>query len=172
MSGCARECAEARGKDVGVIATEKGWNLYVGGNGGVTPRHAELLAADLDTETLVRYIDRFLMFYMRTADRLQRTAPWIEALDGGLDHLRAVIVDDTLGSAADLEAAMARHVAATPRVAGVARRPREAGPLRVVRQRARGADPTVAFTERRAARCRWACPSSVAEGHVTCFNIR
>ena len=59
VSGCARECAEARGKDVGVIATEKGWNLYVGGNGGMTPKHAQLLASDLDTETLVRYVDRF-----------------------------------------------------------------------------------------------------------------
>ena len=77
VSGCPRECAEARGKDVGVIATEKGWNLYVGGNGGMTPRHAELLAGDLDDETLVRYVDRFLMFYIRTADRLQRTAPWV-----------------------------------------------------------------------------------------------
>ncbi|MGD9528255.1 MAG: nitrite reductase large subunit NirB [Pseudonocardia sp.] len=111
VSGCARECAEARGKDFGVIATEKGWNLYVGGNGGFTPRHAELLVSDVDTDTLVRLIDRFLMFYIRTADRLQRTAPWIEAMDGGLDHLRAVIVDDSLGICADLEAAMNRHVA-------------------------------------------------------------
>ena len=79
VSGCARECAEARAKDVGVIATENGWNLYVGGNGGMTPKHAQLLAGDLDDETLVRYIDRFLMFYIRTADRLQRTAPWVEA---------------------------------------------------------------------------------------------
>ena len=77
VSGCARECAEARSKDVGVIATENGWNLYVGGNGGMTPKHAQLLAGDLDDETLVRYIDRFLMFYIRTADRLQRTAPWV-----------------------------------------------------------------------------------------------
>ena len=110
VSGCARECAEARSKDFGIIATDNGWNLYVGGNGGFTPRHAELLAADLDTETLVRLIDRFLMFYIRTADRLQRTAPWIEAMDGGLDHLRAVIVDDSLGICADLEAAMDAHV--------------------------------------------------------------
>jgi nitrite reductase (NADH) large subunit len=110
VSGCARECAEARSKDFGIIATENGWNLYVGGNGGFTPRHAELLAADLDTETLVKVIDRFLMFYIRTADRLQRTAPWIEAMDGGLDHLRAVIVDDSLGICADLEAAMDAHV--------------------------------------------------------------
>jgi nitrite reductase (NADH) large subunit len=110
VSGCARECAEARSKDFGIIATENGWNLYVGGNGGMTPRHAQLLVSDLDTEALVRIIDRFLMFYVRTADRLQRTAPWIEEMDGGLDHLRAVIVDDSLGICEDLEAAMAKHV--------------------------------------------------------------
>ena len=110
VSGCARECAEARGKDFGVIATEHGWNLYVGGNGGTMPRHAELLVSDVDSETLIRIIDRFLMFYIRTADRLQRTAPWIEALEGGLDHLRAVIVDDSLGICAELEQAMAKHV--------------------------------------------------------------
>ena len=110
VSGCARECAEARSKDFGVIATEQGWNLYVGGNGGFTPRHAELLVADVDSATLIRTIDRFLMFYVRTADRLQRTAPWIEAMEGGLDHLRAVIVDDALGICAELDAAVARHV--------------------------------------------------------------
>ena len=111
VSGCQRECAEARGKDVGVIATEKGWNLYVGGNGGATPKHAQLLAGDLDSETLVRYIDRYLMFYIRTADRLQRTAVWQESIEGGLDHIRAVVCDDSLGLAVELEAAMERHVA-------------------------------------------------------------
>ena len=83
VSGCPRECAEARSKDFGIIATENGWNLYVGGNGGTTPRHAELLVSDVDSETLIRTIDRFLMFYVRTADRLQRTAPWIEELRVG-----------------------------------------------------------------------------------------
>jgi nitrite reductase (NADH) large subunit len=110
VSGCARECAEARGKDVGVIATESGWNLYVGGNGGMTPKHAQLLASDLDSDTLVQYIDRFLMYYIRTAGRLQRTAPWLDELDGGLDHLREVIIHDSLGLSADFEAAMQRHV--------------------------------------------------------------
>ncbi|HEV7583989.1 MAG TPA: nitrite reductase large subunit NirB [Mycobacterium sp.] len=110
VSGCARECAEARSKDVGVIATEKGWNLYVGGNGGMTPKHAQLLASDLDTETLVRYVDRFLMYYIRTADRLQRTAPWVDSLDGGLDHVREVVCGDSLGLAQEFEAAMERHV--------------------------------------------------------------
>jgi nitrite reductase (NADH) large subunit len=110
VSGCARECAEAQGKDFGVIATENGWNLYVGGNGGFRPRHAELFAADLDKLTLVRYIDRFLMYYIRTADRLQRTASWLESLDGGLEQLRRVIVDDELGIGAELDAQMLRHV--------------------------------------------------------------
>ena len=110
VSGCARECAEARSKDVGVIATENGWNLYVGGNGGFSPRHARLFAQDLDDEALVRSIDRFLMYYVRTADRLQRTATWLEEIDGGLDHVRDVVVDDSLGVGADLDAAMAAHV--------------------------------------------------------------
>ncbi|MER7275324.1 nitrite reductase large subunit NirB [Dactylosporangium sp. NPDC000244] len=110
VSGCARECAEARGKDFGIIATDQGWNLYVGGNGGFRPRHADLLASDLSTEELIRVVDRFLMFYIRTADRLQRTAAWIEGLEGGLDYLRAVIVEDSLGIAAELDAQMARHI--------------------------------------------------------------
>ncbi|MFE5582321.1 nitrite reductase large subunit NirB [Kitasatospora sp. NPDC056531] len=110
VSGCARECAEAQSKDFGIIATSAGWNLYVGGNGGMTPRHADLLAADLDRETLIRTIDRYLMFYIRTADRLERTSVWLERLEGGLDHLRAVVLDDSLGIAAELDELMARHI--------------------------------------------------------------
>jgi nitrite reductase (NADH) large subunit len=110
VSGCTRECAEAQGKDVGIIATEKGWNLYVCGNGGMKPRHADLLAKDLTDEQLVRYIDRFLMFYIRTADRLQRTSVWLENLEGGIDYLRQVVCEDSLGIGAELEAAMHKHV--------------------------------------------------------------
>ncbi|MBC7631119.1 nitrite reductase large subunit NirB [Aeromicrobium sp.] len=110
VSGCARECAEARSKDVGVIATDNGWNMYVGGNGGFTPRHAQLFAEDLSTNELVRAIDRFLMYYIRTADRLQRTAPWLESIEGGIDAVRAVVLDDSLGIGADLDAAVAEHV--------------------------------------------------------------
>ncbi|GAA0483650.1 nitrite reductase large subunit NirB [Microbacterium aurantiacum] len=110
VSGCARECAEARGKDVGVIATEAGWNMYVGGNGGFTPRHAELLAEGLSDDDLLTAIDRFLMYYVFTADRLQRTAPWFADLDGGIEGLRDVIFEDSLGICGDLDAAMARHV--------------------------------------------------------------
>ncbi|MDU6387380.1 MULTISPECIES: nitrite reductase large subunit NirB [unclassified Pantoea] len=104
VSGCTRECAEAQGKDVGIIATEKGWNLYVCGNGGMKPRHADLLAADLDSDTLIAYLDRFMMFYIRTGDRLQRTSLWLESLEGGIDYLRSVIVDDKLGINSKLEA--------------------------------------------------------------------
>ena len=110
VSGCTRECAEAQSKDVGVIATEKGWNLYVGGNGGMKPRHAELLATDLDDEMLIRYIDRFFMFYIRTADRLQRTSVWMENMESGLEYLRQVIIDDKLNLVEELENDMEKIV--------------------------------------------------------------
>jgi len=106
VSGCTRECAEAQGKDVGVIATERGWNLYVCGNGGMKPRHADLLASDLDDATLLKFIDRFLMFYIRTADRLQRTSTWLDNLEGGLDYVKKVVCEDSLGIGAELEAEM------------------------------------------------------------------
>jgi nitrite reductase (NADH) large subunit len=106
VSGCTRECAEAQGKDFGVIATEKGWNLYVCGNGGMKPQHAVLLAADIDKETLIKYLDRFLMFYIRTADRLERTATWFNKLEGGIEYLKQVIIEDSLGICAELEAQM------------------------------------------------------------------
>ena len=106
VSGCTRECAEAQGKDIGVIATENGWNLYVCGNGGMKPRHADLFATDLDDATLVKYIDRVLMFYTKTADRLQRTSVWMENLEGGLEYLKSVVIDDSLGICDELEAQM------------------------------------------------------------------
>jgi len=103
VSGCTRECAEAQGKDIGVIATEGGWNLYVCGNGGMKPRHADLFATNLDKETLVKYIDRVLAFYVRTADRLQRTSVWMENMEGGLDYLQSVVIEDKLGLCDELE---------------------------------------------------------------------
>jgi nitrite reductase (NADH) large subunit len=148
VSGCARECAEAQSKDVGVIATEKGWNLYVCGNGGMSPRHAQLLASDLDDETLVRYIDRFLMFYIRTADRLQRTAPWLEAMDGGMDHLREVVCNDSLGLAAEFEEAMERHVAGYAcEWKGVLEDPDKLSRFVSFVNAPEVADPTIEFTE-------------------------
>jgi len=107
VSGCVRECAEAQAKDFGIIATEKGWNLYVCGNGGSKPQHAQLLATDLDNATLIQYLDRFLMFYIKTADPLARTATWLNKMDGGLAYLKNVVVNDSLGICANLEAEMA-----------------------------------------------------------------
>ncbi len=110
VSGCTRECAEAQGKDLGIIATDAGWNMYVAGNGGMTPRHATLLAGDLDTETLIKYIDRYMMFYVRTAAPLQRTSVWFENLEGGIDYLREVIIEDKLGINDQLEADVAKLI--------------------------------------------------------------
>jgi nitrite reductase (NADH) large subunit len=106
VSGCTRECAEAQGKDIGVIATEKGWNLYVCGNGGMKPQHAVLLAADIDRDTLIQYCDRVLMFYIRTANRLERTATWLNKLEGGIEYLKQVVIEDSLGICEQLEAEM------------------------------------------------------------------
>ncbi len=110
VSGCVRECAEAQSKDFGIIATEKGWNLYVCGNGGAKPRHADLLAADIDDETCIKYIDRFLMYYTQTADRLTRTSVWLEKMEGGLENLKDVIIHDKLGICDELERMMQHQV--------------------------------------------------------------
>ena len=110
VSGCTRECAEAQSKDFGLIATEQGWNLYVCGNGGTNPRHADLLASDLDENTAIQYIDRFLMYYIHTADKLTRTSVWLEKLEGGIEHLRQVVIEDSLGLCDQLEADMQRLV--------------------------------------------------------------
>lgn len=106
VSGCVRECAEARGKDFGIIATEKGWNLYVAGNGGITPRHADLFASDIDRETVIKYTDRFLMYYIKTADKLERTSTWLTKLEGGLEKLKDVVINDSLGICDELDQQM------------------------------------------------------------------
>jgi len=111
VSGCIRECAEAQSKDFGVIATEKGWNLYVCGNGGARPQHAKLLVSDIDTETCIKYIDRFLMFYIKTADPLTRTATWLNKMEGGLEYLYDVVVNDSLGIGPELEEDMKTLIA-------------------------------------------------------------
>jgi nitrite reductase (NADH) large subunit len=110
VSGCSRECAEAQSKDFGIIATDRGYNLYVCGNGGMKPRHADLLAEDLDEETLIKYIDRFLMYYIRTADKLTRTAKWLDQMEGGIKRLKEIVIEDVLGIADELEKEMQYHV--------------------------------------------------------------
>lgn len=106
VSGCVRECAEAQAKDFGIIATEKGWNLFVGGNGGANPQHAQLLASDVDEKTCIRYLDRFLMFYIKTAEHLNRTSTWLNKMEGGIEYLRSVVVEDVLGIGEELEKEM------------------------------------------------------------------
>jgi len=106
VSGCVRECAEAQSKDFGIIATDKGWNLYVCGNGGAKPQHAHLLASDVDSQTCIRYIDRFLMFYIKTAEPLNRTSTWLNKMEGGIAYLKDVVVNDSLGIGAQLEREM------------------------------------------------------------------
>jgi len=112
VSGCTRECAEAQSKDIGIIATDKGWNLYVAGNRGMRPRHGDLLSTDLSTQDLYKYIDRILMFYVKTADKLQRTSTWMDSLEAGLAYLKSVVIDDALGINSILEQQM-DHIAAT-----------------------------------------------------------
>ncbi len=106
VSACIRECAEARGKDFGIIAVEGGWNLYVGGNGGATPKHAQLIAEQIDNETVIKYLDRYFMYYIRTAAPLMRTSAWLEKLDGGIEQLKKIVVDDGLNIATELELEM------------------------------------------------------------------
>ena len=110
VSGCTRECSEAQGKDIGLIATDGGWNLYVCGNGGMKPRHGDLLATDLDKETLLKYLDRFMMFYIRTADKLTRTSVWLDNLEGGIDYVKEVVIDNKLGINDQLEKDMAAAI--------------------------------------------------------------
>ncbi|KAI0820586.1 nitrite reductase [Trametes gibbosa] len=110
VSGCVRECAEAQGKDFGLIATDKGWNIYVCGNGGANPRHATLLAADVPPSRVIPILDRFVMYYIRTADKLMRTARWLESMEGGIEKLRRVLLEDELGICADLERDMSELV--------------------------------------------------------------
>ena len=160
VSGCVRECAEAQSKDFGLIATEKGWNLYVCGNGGAKPRHADLLAADLDEETAIKYIDRFLMYYIQTADRLTRTSVWLEKMEGGIDYLRDVDRQRQARHRAELERQM-QHLVDTYECewADVVNDPGEAGSLPAVRQQPAG------HRVRHRGRARPARPGRLAE-HV------
>lgn len=150
VSGCVRECAEARGKDFGLIATEKGYNLYVGGNGGAKPRHADLLASDLDEATALKLIDRFMMYYIETGDRLQRTSAWVDALEGGIDRLKQIIIDDALGICAALEQKMDALVASYAcEWTAVVRDPEQRARFKHFANDAEG-DPNVQFVVERA----------------------
>ena len=168
VSGCVRECAEAQSKDFGLIATERGWNIYVCGNGGASPRHADLLVADVDDDTAIRYLDRFLMFYIRTADRLTRTSVWLDKMDGGIEHLRRVVVEDCLGVVADLERDM-QHLVDTYSCewADVVRDPAKRATFRHFAGE-QGGDDTVRFVSERGQRM----PDTSAKRPDTLANVR
>nr|CAQ77147.1 nitrite reductase [Blastobotrys adeninivorans] len=106
VSGCVRDCAEFHNKDFGICAVQNGFNVYVGGNGGMKPAHAQLLAADVLPDRVIPLLDRYLMLYIRTGERLRRTARWLESLPGGIEYLKDVIVHDKLGICAELEEQM------------------------------------------------------------------
>jgi nitrite reductase (NADH) large subunit len=152
VSGCVRECAEAQSKDFGLVATERGWNVYVCGNGGASPRHADLLVGDVDEEAATRYLDRFIMFYIRTADRLTRTSVWLDKMEGGIAHLRSVVVGDSLGIGADLERDMRALIDSYAcEWTGVVRDPKKRAAFRHFADEA-GGDDTVRWTHERGQR--------------------
>jgi nitrite reductase (NADH) large subunit len=92
VSGCPRNCAEATIKDFGVVATEAGWDLHVGGNGGIKVRATELLCKVTTEEEVMEYCCAFLQLYRMEARYLERTAPWLERV--GLKYVQERIVEN------------------------------------------------------------------------------
>lgn len=95
VSGCPRNCAEATIKDFGVVAVDSGWELHVGGNGGMKVRATDLLCKVTTDDEVKEYCCAFLQLYREEARYLERTAPWIERV--GLDHVKARVVADAQG---------------------------------------------------------------------------
>ncbi|MEU8327846.1 nitrite reductase large subunit NirB [Micromonospora sp. NPDC048839] len=111
VTGCPRNCAEAYVKDLGVVAVDGGrWEIYVGGAAGAHVRKGDLLAVVDSPDEVITLTGRFLQYYRESANWLERTYAWVPRL--GIDHIRAVVVDDSDGIAARLDAAMAASVAA------------------------------------------------------------
>ena len=92
VSGCPRNCAEATIKDFGVVAVDSGWELHVGGNGGVKVRATDLLCKVTTMEEVEEYCAAFMQLYREDARYLERTAPWIERV--GLEFVKKAIVDN------------------------------------------------------------------------------
>lgn len=109
VSGCPRNCAESLVKDVGVVAVEGGrWEIYVGGAAGAHIRKGDLLATVDDPEEVKALTGRFMQYYRENANWLERTYAFVPRV--GIDHIRAVVVDDAEGLAAGLDAAMQASV--------------------------------------------------------------
>jgi len=111
VTGCPRNCAEAYVKDLGVVAIDGGkWEIYVGGAAGAHVRKGDLLATVSSADDVLRLTGRFLQYYRENANWLERTYAFVPRI--GVDRIRAVIVDDADGIAADLDAAIHDAVAA------------------------------------------------------------
>jgi nitrite reductase (NADH) large subunit len=95
VSGCPRNCAESTIKDFGVIAVDSGWELHVGGNGGIKLRGTDFLCKVSTDAEVLEYCGAFLQLYREEARYLDRTAPWIERV--GLDYVKKRIVEDEAG---------------------------------------------------------------------------
>jgi len=105
VTGCPRNCAEAYVKDVGVVAIDGGrWEIYIGGAAGAHIRKGDLLATVDDPDLVVTLTGRFMQYYRENAKWLERTYAFVPRV--GVDLLREVVVQDSLGIAADLDARM------------------------------------------------------------------
>ena len=92
VSGCPRNCAEATIKDLGVVGVEGGWEIYVGGNGGVKVRAGDLLCIVETEEEVMEVVKAYLQYYRETARYGERTARWLERV--GLEKIKQAVVDD------------------------------------------------------------------------------
>jgi nitrite reductase (NADH) large subunit len=95
VSGCPRNCAEATIKDFGVVCVDSGYELHVGGNGGVKVRATDFLCAVKTPEEVLEYCAAFLQVYREEAHYLERTAPWVERV--GLAYVKSRVVEDEVG---------------------------------------------------------------------------
>ena len=98
VSGCPRNCAEATIKDFGVVCVDSGYEIHVGGNGGVKVRVTDFLCKVETEAEVLEYCGAFMQLYREEAHYLDRTAPWIERV--GLAHIKRHIVDDAAGRTA------------------------------------------------------------------------
>jgi len=92
VSGCPRNCAEATIKDFGVVCVDSGYELHVGGNGGIKVRVTDLLCKVDTEEQVLEHCAAFIQLYREEAHYLERTAPWVERV--GLAHIKAKVVED------------------------------------------------------------------------------
>lgn len=95
VSGCPRNCVESRIKDIGIVGIQTGWEVYIGGNGGVKTRIADLLAVVKTREDVIDLTGIFLQYYRENARWTERTSNFVERV--GIEHIRAVLLEDKAG---------------------------------------------------------------------------